>query len=71
MSSEDQVAYDLLADLFSNIEATNTWLTMTLEAPPDKAWDDAVVRWRETLEEQKQEWEELTGEPLKVIGSCS
>jgi hypothetical protein len=71
MSSEDKVAYDLLADLHSQMEATNTWIEMTLERGPDKKWDEALVRWRETLAEQKQEWEELAGEPVKVIGSCS
>ncbi len=71
MASDDQKAYDLLADLFSQMEATNTWIEMTLERGPDKKWETALERWRERLAEQKQEWEELAGEPVKVIGSVS
>jgi hypothetical protein len=71
MSSEDQVAYDLLADLFSQIEDTNTWIERTLQQEPGTFYLQILERWRERLAEQKEEWEELTREPLKVIGTDS
>ena len=69
MSSDDKAAYDHLAELFSQMEATNTWLEMTLEHRPGKKRDKDLEAWRETLAEQKQEWEDFAGEPVKVIGS--
>ena len=69
MSSDDKAAYDHLAELFSQMEATNTWLEMTLEHRPGKKRDKDLEAWRETLAVQKQEWEDFAGEPVKVIGS--
>ena len=71
MSSVDQVACDHLAQLHSQMEATNTWIEMTLEQRPGKKRDKNLEAWREKLAEQKQEWEDFAGEPVKVIGSVS
>jgi hypothetical protein len=71
MSSDDQAACDHLVELFSQMEATNTWIEMTLEQRPGKKRDKDLEAWREKLAEQKQEWEDFAGEPVKVIGSVS
>ena len=71
MSSDDQAACDHLAQLHSQMEATNTWIEMTLEQRPGEKRDKDLEAWREKLAEQKQEWEDFAGEPVKVIGSVS
>ena len=52
MSSDDQAACDHLAELFSQMEATNTWIEMTLERRPGKKRDKDLEAWREKLAEQ-------------------
>jgi hypothetical protein len=71
MSSDDKNAYDHLAQLFSQMEMTNTWIEMTLERRPGKKRDKDLEAWRAQLADQKQEWEDFAKEPVKVIGSVS
>jgi hypothetical protein len=71
MSSDDKNAYDHLAQLFSQMEMTNTWIDMTLERRPGKKRDKDLEAWRAQLADQKQEWEDFAKEPVKVIGSVS
>jgi hypothetical protein len=71
MSSDDQAVCDHLAQLHSQMEATNTWIGMLLEARPGEQRDKDLAAWREVLAEQKQAWEDFAGEPVKVIGSVS
>ena len=71
MSSDEKNACDHLAEIFSQMEMTNTWIEMTLEQRPGKKRDKVLEGWRDKLAEQKQEWEDFAGEPVKVIGSVS
>ncbi len=71
MSSDDQAVCDHLAQLHSQMEATNTCIEMLFLSRPGKKRDEDLEAWREVLAEQKQEWEDFAGEPVKVIGSVS
>jgi hypothetical protein len=71
MSSEDKNAYAHLADLFSKMEMTNTWIEMMLKCRPGKKRDEDLEAWHALLAVQKQEWEAFAKEPVKVIGSVS
>jgi hypothetical protein len=71
MSSDEKNAYDHLAEIFSQIEMTNTWIEMTMESRPGKKRDKMLEAWRAQLADQMKEWEDYAKEPLKVLGSVS
>jgi hypothetical protein len=71
MSSDEKNAYDHLAEIFSQIEMTNTWIEMTMESRPGKKRDEDLEAWRAQLADEMKEWEDYAKEPLKVLGSVS
>ena len=71
MSSDEKNAYDHLAEIFSQIEMTNTWIEMTMESRPGKKRDECLEAWRAQLADEMKEWEDYAKEPLKVLGSVS
>ena len=71
MSSDEKNAYDHLADIFSQMETTNTWIKMTMERRPGKQRDKDLEAWRAQLADQMKEWEDFAKEQVKVIGSVS
>ena len=71
MSSDEKNAYDHLAQIFSQMEATNTWIEMCMERRPGKKRDRDLVAWHAQLADQMKEWEDFAKEPVKVIGSVS
>ena len=71
MSKDEKDAYNTLAEIFSQMEATNTWIEMTLERRPGKKRDKDLEAWRAQLADQMKEWEDFAKEPVKVIGSVS
>ena len=71
MSSDEKNAYDHLAQIFSQMEATNTWIEMCMERRPGKKRDRDFVAWHAQLADQMKEWEDFAKEPVKVLGSVS
>ena len=69
MSSDEKNAYDHLADIFSRVEMTNTWIEMVMEHRPGKKRDNELEAWRAQLADQMKEWEDFAKEPVKVLGS--
>ena len=71
MSCLEKNAYDHLAQIFSQMEATNTWIEMCVERRPGKKRDRELATWHSQLAEQMKEWEDFAKEPVKVLGSVS
>ncbi len=71
MSSNDQAVCDRLSQLHSQMEESNTWIEMIFKSRPGEKRDKGLEAWREVLAKQKQEWEDIAGEPVKVLGSVS
>jgi hypothetical protein len=72
MSSDEKSAYDHLAEIFSQMEATNTWIEMCMERRPcKKKGRDLLASWHAQLLDQMKEWEDFAKEPVKVLGSVS
>jgi hypothetical protein len=74
MSKDDKDAYKTLAEIFSQMEATNTWIEMTMERMernPSENRDSELKAWRDQLADQMKEWEDFAKVPVKVIGSVS
>ena len=71
MSSDEKNAYDHLAQIFSHMEMTNTWIEMTMKRRPGKKRDKDLEAWRAQLADQMKEWEDFAKEPVKVLGSVS
>jgi predicted acyl esterase len=74
MSEDDKDAYKTLAEIFSQMEATNTWIEMTMERMermPSENRDSELKAWRDQLADQMKEWEDFAKVPVKVIGSVS
>ena len=71
MSCLEKNAYDHLAQIFSQMEATNTWIEMCVERRPGKKRDREFATWHSQLAEHMKEWEDFAKEPVKVLGSVS
>ena len=72
VSSDEQKAYDDLANIFSNMEMVNTWIEMLTEATPSKKRKKRncdLEAFRTQLAEVKQEWQEYAKETVRVLGS--
>ena len=71
MSSDEKNAYDTLAEIFSQMEATNSWIEMCMESRPCKKRTRDLFAFRVQLADQMKEWEDFAKEPVKVLGSVS
>ena len=58
-----------MADIFSNMEAANTFIEILMEAMPSKRTNRDLEAFRTQLAEVKQEWQEYAKEPVRVLGS--
>jgi hypothetical protein len=71
MSSDEKNAYDHLAQIFSQMEGTNTWIEMCMESRPCKKRTRDLAAWHAQLADQMKEWKDFAKEPVKVLGSVS
>jgi hypothetical protein len=71
MSSDEKNAYDHLAQIFSQMEGTNTSIEMCMESRPCKKRTRDLAAWHAQLADQMKEWEDFAKEPVKVLGSVS
>ena len=69
MSSDEKNAYKHLAEIFGQIEMTNTYIEVTMDSRSGKKKDVCLKVLRAQLAGEVKEWEDSAKEPLKVFGS--